>query len=124
MNKKDLLVVAAVVVLHSIVGGFVGVKVFAPQLAGDFPGGVLPTNLLNGNAGAGYVYQVGSLALGAPNGLYTGGLNPNNEMTALYAATTTYPVGTITLGGYQKHHEHDQHEHRCSFVWLLGRRRG
>jgi hypothetical protein len=88
----------AAVVLAVVVVGAVVLFHSSPQLAGDFPGGVLPTNLFTGNDAAGYVYPVGSLALGGPNGLYVGGLAANNETVLQYTATTSYPVGSaITL---------------------------
>jgi|SRR5580693_2087346 hypothetical protein len=92
---KKYLIIAGVVVV-----AVVAVVVFrsSPQLGGDFPGGVLPTNFFTGSDAAGYVYPVGSLALGAPNGVYVGGLAANNETVLQYTATTSYPLGSaITL---------------------------
>jgi hypothetical protein len=93
MNKKDLLVVAAVVVVCSIVGGFVGAKVFAPQLAGDFPGGITPNNLLQANVSNGGLTPVGSLSFGF------GGTAPANQIVTLVTTDVNYPTSTnVNLG--------------------------
>ena len=87
------IVVAAVIVL--------GVWFFLPktaqQVAGDFPGGVVPTNLLTASVATQQVYPVGALAFAAPNGLYIDGQSASNEFTAFYTATTSYPATNITL---------------------------
>jgi len=97
---KEYLKVGAVILVAAFVGAVGAIKLSAtPQLAGDFPGGILPTQLVTGNDAAGYAYPVGSLAWGAPNGLYIGGLAAANELTAFNTAVTNYPVSSnVNLG--------------------------
>jgi hypothetical protein len=98
MNNKYLYIGLAVALVAGLVGGILGAKWFAPLVGGDFAGGVLPTNLVTGNDANNYAYPVGSLAWGAPNGLYIGGLAANNELTQLYTATEAYPATAFNLG--------------------------
>jgi hypothetical protein len=99
MNKYLIAVgILGLVVLSAVVGGLSAAVVTRPvQTGGDFPGGVLPTNVLTGNAAAGYVQPVSSLAFAAAGGLYVGGTNANEETQFQYTATTSYPVAAITI---------------------------
>jgi hypothetical protein len=92
MNKY---IVAGVVVAVLVAGIFVGAKVFAPQLAGDFAGGIT-SNLLTCSAGTNSCTP--NLSNFYVNGgISAGGTAAANQVTMMYTATTTYLCGSPKL---------------------------
>lgn len=93
MNKPLIALVAIAAVVGGLIGGVVAYKLNnAPLAGGDFPGGIVPSNLWSVNTSTGAITPIGSFNVGV------GGTAYANQITALYTATTSYPTAAITLG--------------------------
>ena len=102
MNNKSLIAgLAVLAIVGGLVGGYVAYKL-APELGGDFAGGIVPTNVVTASAsggltGNGYVYPVGSFSSDAANGLSIGGADQYHGLLDYVTASGT-PATVITLG--------------------------
>jgi hypothetical protein len=102
MNNKSLFAgVIALLIVGGLVGGYVAYKL-APELGGDFAGGIVPSTLETGSAsggltGNGSIQPVGSFAYDAANGLSIGGSDQYHGLSAYVTASGT-PAAAVTLG--------------------------
>jgi hypothetical protein len=95
---KEYLKFGLVVAVAVFAGVLVGVKL-VPQLGGDFPGGVVPSQLFTGSAGTASVSPINGLPnLLVSGAVSVGGTAAANQITTQFTATTTYPVSSTTLG--------------------------
>jgi hypothetical protein len=91
--KKDLLISAAVAVVAGLVAG--GILLAAhpvAQVAGDFPGGITPSQLFTANSATNSVSPISGLPnLLVSGAISAGGVTANNQIPLIYTAVATYP---------------------------------
>jgi hypothetical protein len=89
---KEYLVIGLIVLVAVFVGVFAARFIPTSQLTGDFPQGIVPSQLLTVNSANGGVTPIGSFSFGF------GGTAPANQIVTAYTATTSYPAATVALG--------------------------
>lgn len=100
---KEYLKDGLVLLVAAALGGLVVVGVTRPaDLAGDFPGGITPTQLFTANSSAGSVSPISGLPnVLVPGAISAGGTVAANQVTVVYTATTSYPTANVNLGPIQ-----------------------
>jgi hypothetical protein len=96
--KKDLIISAVAGAAIALVVGGIFVFTRPAQLAGDFPGGIVPSNLFTASAANNSVTPVLSNLL-VNGAVSAGGTAAANQTVQQFTATTSYPTAsTVTLG--------------------------
>src|SRR5579884_4310926 len=99
MNKFYAAVIGVLVLVAGIYVGSLYAVNNASQVGGDFPGGIVPSQLFSANSGTNSVSPISGLPnLLVPGSISAGGTSANNQVTVVYTATTAYPAMAFNLG--------------------------
>ena len=95
--KKDLIISAvAGGVIAVVLGVVLSVTGVTPSIAGDFAGGIQPSNLFTANVGANSVTP--SLSNLLVNGaISAGGVSANNQLPEIYTGVANWPASSTSI---------------------------